>query len=122
MSEYELNKEESNLMEKIAMRGRIQAVLLTIVGLIGLVGAFTMVGKSSSFAIILGLLYSVIFIVMGIVFLRPTDNFLKVARTTGSDMSEIMKGLRELSRGFMILCLLLIPCIVMDILIVIFKP
>lgn len=122
MSEYELNQAESKIMEKVALRGRIQAGLLTIVGLVGLIAAFTMIGKGSTLGIVLGLLYSVLFIVMGVVFLRPTDNFLKVARTTGSDLSEIMQGLRELSQGFKIMCILLIPCILMDIFISVFRP
>ncbi|MFW9998029.1 MAG: hypothetical protein ACFFD4_38660 [Candidatus Odinarchaeota archaeon] len=55
------------------------------------------------------------FIMMGVVFFRPADNLRKIAKTEGKDITELMKALKDLSLGFLVLFLLVLVMIAMDV-------
>ena len=42
-------------------------------------------------------------IIVGVLFYRPTDNFLRITSTSGSDIPELMTAYRELANALKII-------------------
>jgi len=100
MTQYEFTSEQNKIIGHVALRCIVNAVLLALLGLVGLVGAIMSFGKAVPFLSIIGILYGIVFITIGVTFFRPADNFRRVTTTQGNDIAEVMTGLKELRGGF----------------------
>ena len=120
MTQYEFTPEQNKVIGHVALRCVVNAVLLALLGVVGLVGALISLGDNVALISIVGILYGVVFITMGVMFFRPADNFRRVTTTEGSDITEIMTGLNELRGGFRLVSILIIALLVLDVITIIF--
>ena len=89
MTSYEFNEEENRKILKLAMYMEITSIIVVIFGVLALIFSLINVDISSS-------LYFGFFIIAGISFYLPTDNFRKIAKTEGNDIKELIQGFKEL--------------------------
>ena len=120
MAQYEFTPEQNKIIGNVALRCIVNAVLLALLGLVGLVGAIMSWGNAAPLLSIVGILYGVVFITIGVTFFRPADNFRRVTTTQGNDIAEIMTGLKELRGGFKLVSILIIVCLTLDVVTIIF--
>lgn len=120
MTQYEFTSEQNKIIGHVALRCIVNAVLLALLGLVGLVGAIMSFGKAVPFLSIIGILYGIVFITIGVTFFRPADNFRRVTTTQGNDIAEVMTGLKELRGGFKLVSILIVVCLILDVITIIF--
>jgi hypothetical protein len=120
MTQYEFTPEQNKIIGHVALRCIVNAVLLALLGLVGLVGAIMSWGNATPFLSIVGMLYGIVFITIGVTFFRPADNFRRVTTTEGNDITEIMTGLNELRGGFKLVSILIVVSLTLDVITIIF--
>jgi hypothetical protein len=120
MTQYEFTPEQNKVIGHVALRCMVNAVLLALLGVVGLIGALISLGDNVVLISIVGILYGVVFITMGVMFFRPADNFRRVTTTEGSDITEIMTGLNELRGGFRLVSILILALLVLDVITIVF--
>ncbi len=120
MSQYEFTQEQSKVIGNVALRCIANAIAMSLLGLVGLVGSIITWGKISTFISVVGVLYGVLFIIVGVAFFRPSDNFRRVTTTEGNDIVEVMTALKELRTGFKVTSILIIVLLVLDVATIIF--
>jgi hypothetical protein len=94
--EYEFTENENKNFSKLAFNLRLVAVALVIIGITS-----TILGLIPEFNILL-LISGLTYLLMGIVFYLPIDNFLKITTNEGSDIKELIQGLTELNKGWVL--------------------
>jgi len=120
MAQYEFTPEQNKVIGHVALRCIVNAVLLALLGLVGLVTAIMSFGEAVPLLSIVGLLYGIVFITVGVTFFRPADNFRRVTTTQGNDITEVMTGLKELRGGFKLVSILIIVCLILDVITIVF--
>jgi hypothetical protein len=120
MAQYEFTAEQNKVIGHVALRCVVNAVLLALLGLVGLIGAIISLRDATLLLSIVGMLYGVVFITMGVMFFRPADNFRRVTTTEGQDITEIMAGLNELRGGFKLVSILILALLVLDVITIVF--
>ena len=115
MTQYEFTAEQNKVIGHVALRCVVNAVLLALLGLVGLIGALMSLGDGTPLISIVGILYGIVFITMGVMFFRPADNFRRVTTTEGNDITEIMTGLKELRGGFKLVSIMIILSLILDV-------
>ena len=110
MTNYEFNEEENKDILKLSMYMKITAILAIVFG--GLALVFSII----SFDLVASLYFG-FFIIAGISFYLPTDNFRRIAKTEGNDIEELIQGFKELYNFWNFVVVVLIILVVMDIII-----
>ncbi len=118
MSEYEFDKNQEQVIKNVATRCIVQAVLLAIGGIMGVLTELILLANKQFMIAIALMAQAALQIVMGILFFRPADNFRRIAGTQGRDISELMIGLNDLSVGFKIIVFLVLGSVVLDLVII----
>lgn len=109
MTSYEFNEDENSEILKLAKYMKITSFLTIIFGSLAIV--FSII----SFDLI-AILYFGFFIIAGISFYFPTDNFKRIATTEGSDIEELIIGFKELSKFWTVVVILAVVLLVFEIL------
>jgi hypothetical protein len=112
MAEYEFTEEQNVVINGVNMRLIVQAILIAIVGALQLTTSIILFGdKSATFSILL-IVQSIFIIMAGLVFIRPTSHLRMVTTTEGTDITEMMKGMKKLSFavGSVVVLILLAVC------------
>ncbi|MHA2033396.1 MAG: hypothetical protein ACXAD7_09040 [Candidatus Kariarchaeaceae archaeon] len=116
---YEFSSEDNEVFSVFSRKIVILGALVIACGfffmLYGLL-SFSDVGGLKGTAIILE---SILFMGIGVVFIRPSDNFKKIATTENSDIPQLMTGLNEFSTGFKLMSIFLAIITIGDIFIAI---
>ena len=115
MPGYEFNKDQSKIINATAIRCVTEGSLIIAMGVVKIVIAFNLILPS---AMIAALAQAILFIAMGALFFPPYLNFRKVAVTEGSDISELMKGMKKLSMLFLLISLIVVGSIVCDLIMI----
>jgi hypothetical protein len=108
MEKYEFTEEENTEIMKLAKYMKITAILVIVFGALALV--FSVLSAD-----LIGSIYFVFFIIAGISFYMPTDNFRRIAKTEGSDIEELIKGFKELTNFWNVVIIILVVLLVIDI-------
>ena len=120
MSGYEFNEAQSKIIKGVATRCILQSIFLVVIGLIAVIEAvlMTIQNKLSPTLMIIFVIQGILFIGMGVAFYPPSANFKRVATTKGSDIKELMEGLRKLNFGFKLLIIIILGSIAIDFLVI----
>ena len=103
---YEFSDEEAENMWVLGNKISIVGLLMVFGGIIGSVNAIRELDEDDQLRAII-LLFEFLFLVaIGVVLLRPSDNFKRIATSEGKDISELMKGIKEFALGFKISAIL----------------
>lgn len=101
---YEFNEEQNDIIKGVGIRFRIIGILLILLGisalLTGIIGLFSGQSSLADWALVF---LSAVQVVSGVLFYRPTDNFLRIASTSGNDIPELITAFRELANGLKII-------------------
>lgn len=116
---YEFSSEDNELFTVFSQKIVIIGILTTASGFFFMLYGFfsfdDVDGMKGTALIIEGLL----FMGIGIAFIRPNDNFKKIATTENSDINQLMTGLNEFSIGFKFMTIFLGIIIILDVFIAI---
>jgi hypothetical protein len=112
---YEFNKEESKIINATAIRCLTEGTLIVMMGIVKIVIGISLV---SPIPIAASIVQAIIFIAMGLVFFPPFISLRKVAVTEGSDIPELMKGMRKLSMLFLFLVVFVVGSILCDLILI----
>lgn len=100
-NEYEFTEKQNVSFTKLAINLKLVSIALIMVGLATIletvIAGFDM----------LNFLGGMTWIIMGIVFYLPIDNFQNITRNKGNDIKELMKGLSELDKGWIFVLIVL---------------
>ena len=99
--EYEFSKEENKVFASLSTWMIILAIVI-IIGGIATIVSFILDLPAFTFAQILTLTSGIMYIIMGLTFYFPTDNFKRIVTTKGKDITELMTAFKELDRGWLI--------------------
>jgi hypothetical protein len=99
MAEYEFTAEQNEGIDQLRQKLLHVSLLFLIMGGIQLVGSFFFAGAGARWV---SLLSSVLFLIMGWLFMRPLDNFKRVTTTEGEDIKEMMIALSDLRTAFLL--------------------
>ncbi len=102
MSEYEFGPEEETVIARMASRMKVLAILLMFAGLVAL--SPILISGYSNGLLIGGLLW----LLMGVFFFLPVDNFKRITTSRNHDISELIQGFRELNKGWTVILVLLL--------------
>lgn len=108
MSNYEFTKEENAEIMKLATYMKITSILVVVFGILALVFSLIVVDLVSA-------LYFGFFIIAGISFYLPTDNFRNIAKTEGNDIEELIKGFKELFNFWNLVIIILAILLVLEV-------
>ncbi|MFW9998028.1 MAG: hypothetical protein ACFFD4_38655 [Candidatus Odinarchaeota archaeon] len=107
MSGYEFTKEQDAVINSLNKRMLLSALVIFIGGVA------TLVEFMVDLRILL-LVNGVLYCVMAVTFILPTDNLRKIVKTEGSDIKELMQAMNELGKGWLIVNIItLLSCIVL---------
>ena len=95
MSTYEFTDEQNQDISLLTSRMKTLAIVMVFAGIASIAG-----GIFDDFLRSTYILIGIIVIIIGITMFLPTDNFTKIVETKGKDITELMKGLKELNQGF----------------------
>lgn len=95
MSTYEFTEEQNQDISLLTSRMKILAVTMLVAGILSIMG-----GLLDDFLRSHYILNGILVIIVGITVFLPTDNFTKIVQTKGKDITELMRGLKELNQGF----------------------
>ncbi len=102
--EYEFSKAENKVFASLSTWMIILAIVI-IIGGIATIASFALDFISIpmfTFALMLTLVSGIMYIIMGLTFYFPTDNFKRIVTTKGKDITELMTAFREVDRGWLI--------------------
>ncbi len=120
MSQYEFTSEQNKVISNVALRCKVNAVFLALWGLSSLLKTGLSWGDRVPLLSVVSIISGLVFVVMGVVFFRPSDNFQRVTTTEGNDITEVMTGLKELWGGFKLVSILIIVSLVLDVITIVF--
>ena len=116
MAEYEFTEDQNVIINGFSYRLIAQSLLFGVIGTIQFVAALLLIEQNSLSTSVLLILQAIFLFLIAPVFIRPSANLKLVTTTEGSDITEMMKGLKKLSFGFMMIIVLVVLAIVCDIL------
>jgi len=102
MVEYEFGEDEAEVILTMVQRMKALSILLLIVGLVAFLPQFM---NGFSLGQFLG---GILWIVMGIFFFLPLDNFKRIVNSKDRDIRELVQGFRELDRGWTFVLVILL--------------
>jgi hypothetical protein len=108
MTKYEFTKEENIAILKFSKYMMITSILTIIFGALAIIFSIISVDIVST-------LYFAFFIIAGISFYLPVDNFERIAKTEGSDIEELIQGFKELSKFWNVVVILAVVLLVFEI-------
>jgi hypothetical protein len=100
--EYEFEEEHNQVFIELANAMRLVAIALIFVGI-----ATMVIGIMDTFDI-LDILDGITWILMGVIFYLPINNFLKITKEEGSDIRELITAFTLLDKGWLLLLFALI--------------
>ena len=103
---YEFSDEEAESMWVLGNKISIVGLLMVFGGIIGSVNAIRELDEDDNIRAIILLFEFLFLIVIGVILLRPSDNFKRIATSEGKDVSELMQGIDEFAAGFKISAIL----------------
>ena len=103
---YEFSDEEAENMWVLGNKISIVGLLMVFGGIIGSVNAIRELDEDDRLRAIILLFEFLFLIIIGVVLLRPSDNFKRIATSEGKDISELMEGVKEFALGFKISAML----------------
>ena len=117
MSKYEFSKEDSEVVKRFATKCIIEAHLIALIGIFGIIGPAILLsaGQLDLGLGIVMIIQNILFVVISVAFFPPYAHLRNVAITEGSDIPELMKGMRKLNRLFVFLIYFVIGSAVCDI-------
>jgi len=101
MSQFEFSNEQN---KTITLANNS---LLIMGSVIAISGAFVIIRGFIQGTIVSSLIEGVLEILIGIMFIRPKDNFSSIVKTEGEDISQLMTAFRELAQAGIVLIILL---------------
>ncbi len=108
MSKYEFSTEQNRTIHKVSTRMIVQGILLALGGAIGIITDFVEMDTFTTPKLITTVIQSALFIVMGVLIFRPSDNFKRITKTEGKDIEELMRGVKEMNLAVVMSIILLI--------------
>ena len=108
MTGYEFTEVQNSEIMKLAKYMTITSILTIIFG--GLAIAFSIISVD-----IISMVYFAFFIIAGISFYLPIDNFKRIATTEGSDIEELIQGFKELSKFWNVVVVLAVVLLLFEI-------
>ncbi len=103
MTEFEFSDKHNQIIIKVGRRLRYVGIIFMIVAVGDLISAITRVSNEGFALVSISYFVSSILVaIFGIVLYRPSDNFIRIATTSGNDISELMTALSELRQAFIV--------------------
>jgi hypothetical protein len=119
MPEYEFNKEQSKVIKAVATKCVVEAILIMLIGIFGIIGPLIILSTISTGMAIAMIIQSILFVAIGAAFYPPYTSLKKVAETEGSDITDLMKGIRKLSTLFKLLIFFILGSIICDVIMIV---
>ncbi len=102
---YEFNDDEA---ETMWVFGNYTVLVSLLMGLVGVIGIFSLILSDHDNVRTFVLLMEFIFlIVIAAILFRPSDNFRNIATSEGRDIQELMRGIDEFSLAFAVTAVLI---------------
>ncbi|MHA1941363.1 MAG: hypothetical protein ACW97P_06525 [Candidatus Hodarchaeales archaeon] len=111
---YEFRDEDANVIENVGNKAFFLALFFAFGGLILIIIAGINEDNYSNGIVFWLVLQGILQVAIGILFLRPSDNFTNVATTEGRDIEELMTGLKEMAWGFKMFVYFLLATVIID--------
>ena len=96
MKEHEFSAEDNTVFKSLSRNLILVGILISVGGIATIVQS--LLGEFR----VLVLIHGITYIVMGVVFILPADNFRRIAAVEGSDIKELMTGFGELDKGWLV--------------------
>ena len=119
MAEYEFTEDQNVIINGFSLRLITQSVLFGLFGITQIILAVLTFNQHIAFVAILLLLQGIFLFLVGPIFVRPSANLRMVTTTEGSDITEMMRGIKKLRFGFFMAVVLAAAIIVCDVIITI---
>jgi hypothetical protein len=104
---YEFNDEEAENMWVLGNKISLVGLLMIFGGIIGSVDSIRNIDGGNQLRVTIFLFEFLFLIVIGVVLLRPSDNFKRIATSEGKDIPELMEAVKEFTLGFNISAVLI---------------
>ena len=111
---YEFNEQENKAFRKLSRQIFINSFLWMIGGLLFYVLAFVNIFNDEITAAISFFLDGILQFIIGLSIIRSYDNFNNITKTEGSDIHELIQGLRDLDVSFKLTAFLVICVIIVE--------
>ena len=96
MTEYEFSQQDNVVFKGLS---RWMTVLAALIGLGGIATVVQFLAGAGGWVM---LVQGILFLVMAITFYLPVDNFNRIVRTEGKDITELMTAFGEMDKGWLI--------------------
>jgi hypothetical protein len=110
MAEYEFSEQDNKTFQGLSRWMTTMATLIGIGGIATVVQFIT--GEGSWIVLVQGIVY----LVLAVTFYLPVDNFKKIVRTEGKDISELMTGFSDMDKGWLVVNFVTTVLVVLEIL------
>ena len=121
MPEYEFSEKDAEVVKRFATKCLIEAILIAVIGILGIIGPSILLGAgllTGGMALVM-IIQNILFVVIGAAFYPPYENLRNVAITQGSDIPELMKGMRKLNKLFVYLIYFVLASMTCDIIMIV---
>jgi len=115
---YEFSHQDAQLIDRVGNRLMIQGIILSLAGLAGIIYSIIHYSSSDKLTIIVYAIQSIVEILIGASLLFAPSFFTRVAETEGSDIKELMGGIGQLNRAFMIVWISLSVNLILDVILI----
>ena len=115
MSQYEFSEEHGRVIERVGGKVLILGILMALGGVVGIAIDIARIGTVPTLTSVASTIQSALFLVVGGVLLRPSDNLKRVATTKGKDITELMTALRELNWGTKAVIIVLLVMLILEV-------
>ena len=111
---YEFNEQENKIFSKLSRQIIINSFLWMLGGLLFYVLAFVNLSNGDVTPAISFFLDGILQFAIGLSIIRSYDNFNNITNTEGSDIHELIQGLRDLDVSFKLTAFLVVCVIIME--------
>lgn len=108
MTKYEFTIEQNSQIMDLARFMRYTGILAVVFGLLAIISSVI------TEIVWVNVLFFGFLVVAGITFYLPTDNFIKIVKTEGNDIEELMKGFKELYYGWIVVIGILLLLLILE--------
>ena len=111
---YEFKEEENKIFRKLSRQIILNAFLFMLGGLFFYILAIVKIGANQITPAISFFLDGILQFAIGISIIRSYDNFNNITKTEGSDIRELLQGIRDLDVSFKLTAFIVVLVIIVE--------
>jgi hypothetical protein len=109
MAEYEFSQQDNEIFSGLS---RWMTAMSALIGIGGIATVVQFLAGAGGWIM---LVQGIVFLVLATTFYLPVDNFKKIVRTEGKDITELMTGFSDMDKGWLVVNIVTAVLVILEI-------